>query len=42
MEYGEEFEFLHGNSMMRAYVFNKMFTLAGMPELKLSDKGVIF
>lgn len=42
MDYGDDFEFLYGNSMMRAYVVNKLFTMAGMSEVRLIDKGVIF
>lgn len=42
MEYGDDYEFLFGNSMMRAYVINKIFNLAATPELKMTDKGIIY
>lgn len=42
MDYGNDYEFLYGNSMMRAYVINKLFKLANTPELKMVDKGIIY
>ena len=41
-DYGPEFMYLYGNSMMRAYVINKMFGIAAEPELKMIDKGIVF
>jgi len=42
MDYGDDFQFLFGNSMMRAYVINKIFGVASTPELKMTDKSIVF
>jgi hypothetical protein len=31
MSYGDDFMFLYGNSMMRAYIVNKMFGVSAEP-----------
>ena len=41
-EYGPEFDFFYGTSKMRAYVVNKLFGVASTPELKMTDKSIVF
>jgi hypothetical protein len=40
--YSPEFNFLYGNSMMRAYIINKLFGVAAEPALDMVDKGIVF
>jgi hypothetical protein len=42
LEYSDDYEYMFGNSMMRAYIIDKLFTLATLPELKMTDKGIIY
>ena len=41
-EYGPEFEFLYGSSKMRAYVVNKLFGVSSTPELRMTDKSIVY